>query len=91
MRDKVRLIYTDANSNKYYEMEESVTGSIMVSYGRIGTKPQINYYTMNMWDKKYNEKINKGYKDVSTSIVKFSLEDVFANLDKLELKLSEKG
>jgi len=91
MKDKVRLICQLNGSDKFYEMEQKIEGTFDVFYGRIGAAPQTKTYHISDWQKKYNEKINKGYKDISESIVKFSLEDVFANLDKLELKLSEKG
>lgn len=83
MRNKIRLVCQDGHHNKYYEMEQITSDKMQVSYGRIGASPQIAVYLIGKWNTKYNEKIKKGYIDVSKSITKFSLEDVFANLDKL--------
>ena len=86
MKNKVRLIMQESNHNKFYEMEQYTTNYFNVSYGRIGANPQIRTYHIESWNRKYNEKINKGYKDVSES--KLSIEDIFKELDKLALKFS---
>lgn len=85
MRQKVRLINQENHHNKYYEMEEkrdAVTGDVYieVTYGRMGTAGQHAIYPISQWDKKYKEKIRKGYTDVSESNLSF--EDIFAELDR---------
>ena len=39
--------------------------SFTASWGRIGSNSGTQIYGMNEWDKKYREKINKGYKDTT--------------------------
>lgn len=65
----IKLIcVTSNNNNKYYYMEDLNNGSFRVQYGRVGAKETILTYPINEWDKKYNEKIKKGYIDVSEKI-----------------------
>lgn len=87
MKNKVRLVCQINGHNKYYEMEQTLANEFVVSYGRIGAAPQTAFYGMYDWDKKYKEKIKKGYIDVSDK-KEMSLEEIFANLDKLEAKYS---
>ena len=61
----VYLENTNAHHNKYYEMNENPDGaSFTASWGRIGSNGGTQIYGMNEWDVKYQEKINKGYKDI---------------------------
>lgn len=84
---KKRLVHTENGHNKYYEMEErSHDGMAIISYGRIGQSPTTIIKPMSYWKTKYREKIAKGYRDVSES--RMSLEEIFAELDKLESKFS---
>ena len=61
------LIMVEANGNnhnKYYRMIPNDDGnSFTVEYGRVGSGRQIRQYPLHQWDKKYNEKIRKGYID----------------------------
>lgn len=59
------LISPDANSNKVYIMKEQAGGTFTVEFGRVGTSPQKASYPMSKWNSKYNEKVKKGYKDVT--------------------------
>lgn len=53
-------------SNKFYTMTENGNGTFGVEYGRVGgNAPAVATYDMSLWDKKYNEKLKKGYKDVT--------------------------
>lgn len=55
-------ISADANNNKYYDM--TPMGSIWeAAYGRVGASPQRRTYSLRDWEKKYNEKLAKGYVD----------------------------
>ena len=55
-------ISADANNNKYYDM--TPMGSVWeAAYGRIGASPQRRTYSLRDWEKKYNEKLSKGYVD----------------------------
>ena len=54
----------DGNHNKYYRMLANPDGaSFTAEYGRVGSSQQTRTYPIQQWDKKYNEKIRKGYID----------------------------
>ena len=58
----------NANNSKYYKMIPE-GDSFRVEYGRLGnTNFQTSSYSMSQWDKKYKEKIKKGYEDKSELI-----------------------
>lgn len=60
----VKLMYvSDKNSNKFYNMFEQSDGNFRVEWGRVGYKGEQTIYPMKQWDKKYQEKIKKGYQD----------------------------
>lgn len=56
------LMVTANNNNKYYKMIPCGT-IFKVEFGRVGASPQTSSYPMSQWDKKYNEKVKKGYVD----------------------------
>lgn len=56
------VMVTANNNNKYYKMIPC-TNHWVAEYGRIGAKPQTQSYDYKQWDKKYREKIAKGYVD----------------------------
>ena len=59
------LIMVEANGNnhnKYYRMIPN-GDMFTVEYGRVGAGKQVRQYPIYQWDKKYNEKIRKGYVD----------------------------
>lgn len=56
------------NSNKYYKMTPR-GDRFDVEYGRVGGGKQTASYSISLWNKKYNEKIAKGYVD-RTDLVK---------------------
>lgn len=65
----IKLIcVTPNNNNKYYYMEDLHNGSFKVSYGRVGASETILTYPISLWDKKYSEKLKKGYVDVTEKI-----------------------
>ncbi|MBO0950150.1 WGR domain-containing protein [Fibrella forsythiae] len=57
------IMVTAANNNKYYEMHETASGTFTVSYGRVGGSVSTATYPMDQWDKKFREKVAKGYVD----------------------------
>ena len=62
----VKLICVTANNNnKYYYMTDLNNGTFKVQYGRIGGGETVISYPISQWDKKYNDKIKKGYIDVT--------------------------
>lgn len=56
------MVAAGANNNKYYDMKPN-GDSWIAEYGRVGSNPQVRSYPQSQWDKKYNEKIRKGYVD----------------------------
>ena len=76
----IKLICVTANNNnKFYYMEDLHNGNFKVSYGRVGASETVLTYPISQWDKKYNEKIKKGYTDVTekmTAIKKTSELDI---------------
>lgn len=57
------MITATANNNKYYRMTPK-GDRFLVEFGRIGnTTSQTSSYPISSWNKKYNEKIKKGYVD----------------------------
>lgn len=60
------MMTAGANNNKYYKQIPNADGVTWTAeYGRIGAFPQKKVYQMRDWDKKYREKIKKGYVDQS--------------------------
>lgn len=61
-----KLIFVEGNTNhnKYYTMVDNGS-TISVEYGRVGSTCQKATYSSSDWNKKYNEKIKKGYQDVT--------------------------
>ena len=56
------MIEGDGNHNKYYRMIPN-GDFFTVEYGRVGSSSQTRTYHIYQWEKKYNEKIRKGYID----------------------------
>ena len=65
----IKTIYLENTNNhhdKFYHMIENKDGaSFTASWGRTGSNGRTQIYGMNEWDKKYREKISKGYKDTT--------------------------
>lgn len=57
------VMVTAGNNNKYYRQIPNGDGTWVAEYGRVGATPQRRTYSMSNYDKKYKEKINKGYVD----------------------------
>lgn len=56
------MVTASANNNKYYNMTPH-GDTWTAEYGRVGSSSQTREYSIREWDKKYNEKIKKGYVD----------------------------
>lgn len=62
--EKYLIMVTINNNNKYYKMV--VNGDTWTAeYGRVGAGPQKKVYPISEWQKKYDEKIRKGYVDLT--------------------------
>lgn len=64
---KYLVMVTEQNNNKFYKMTPR-GDRFDVEYGRVGGGNQSASYSINQWNKKYNEKLSKGYVD-RTSLV----------------------
>lgn len=65
MQEVYLEMVTSQNNNKYYHMIEKGDGTFEALYGRIGSTEARAAYLMSQWNKKYNEKIRKGYVDTT--------------------------
>lgn len=64
------LVSANMNSNKFYHMKENQDGTFQVNYGRVGVgSPRVATYPISNWNVKYNEKIRKGYQDMSDTML----------------------
>jgi poly [ADP-ribose] polymerase len=57
------IMVTAENNNKYYEMHEQENDTFTVHYGRVGGTKSVATYPIAQWNKKFREKIAKGYVD----------------------------
>ena len=57
------MVTASANNNKEYKMTPNGDDSWTAEYGRVGGTPQKRVYSMREYEKKYKEKIRKGYVD----------------------------
>src|ERR687885_789518 len=57
------IMVTAENNNKFYEMRENDNGTFTVQYGRVGGTHSTATYPLAQWDKKFREKVAKGYVD----------------------------
>ncbi len=74
----------DINSNKFYLMEESSDGSkFTATWGRVGSAGSKMDYPLSDWQKKYTEKVRKGYEDVTelVSLAKSSSDTTIKDTD----------
>ena len=67
------IMVTADNHNKFYKQIPHGT-TWTAEYGRVGCSSQTKEYPMSQWDKKYNEKLRKGYVD-KTDLVKDLIEE----------------
>lgn len=79
------LMVTDQNNNKFYNMEDIGNGEMKVTYGRVGTDGTVKIYDITDWNKIYNSKIKKGYKDV-TELRKKQASTEYKPLDDKEIQ-----
>ncbi len=70
----------NANNSKYYKMIPQ-GDSFLAEYGRLGNSNyQTATYNISQWDKKYREKIKKGYEDKS-ELIEELVEDIDEDID----------
>ena len=79
----------NANNSKYYKMIPNGS-SFKVEYGRLGNdRFQSTSYPINLWDKKYKEKIKKGYEDKS-ELIQELVQDITPEEDNPYLPIPNK-
>jgi poly [ADP-ribose] polymerase len=84
----VKLVnVSEANNNKAYEMYEQTDGTWLAKWGRVGYKMQEQIYQKSEWDKKYKEKIKKGYRDITDLVSVETASDTNIS-EEPELKVS---
>jgi len=65
------VMVTSENNNKFYEMVEQDNGTIDLYNGRVDvTRIQQDPKPISQWDKIYNSKVKKGYKDITDMVSK---------------------
>lgn len=63
------VMVTADNNNKFYEMTwDGKSSNFDVKYGRVQSTEVTGSYDISKWDSKYNEKVKKGYKDVTHTV-----------------------
>lgn len=62
---KKLIMVTSDNNNKFYEMVWEGGSTFTVNYGRVEATSTTIKYPYSQWNKKYQEKLKKGYKDVT--------------------------
>ena len=81
LRTAKLIMVTAHNNNKYYEMRENGDGTFSVTYGRVGGRATRQSYPVVQWERKYNEKVRKGYKDQTHLFAENSDEIELADID----------
>lgn len=64
----LRMVNAEANNNKDYEMVQTSEQTFEVHYGRVKSSKMVKAYDMSVWDSIYEQKIQKGYVDVTDTI-----------------------
>lgn len=71
------------NNNKFYEArwENQADDTFVAKYGRVNLTSTDQIYAVDQWDKKYKEKIKKGYRDLTTLRAVTKSSSTFRDLD----------
>lgn len=62
------VMVTGANNNKYYEMIYEGGSTFTINYGRIESTKTTLQKPISKWNSIYNEKVGKGYKDITHTV-----------------------
>ena len=76
---KMRMVNGTANNNKFYDILFHDDGSVTAHWGRVGTNGQTA--PLDDWEKKYREKLRKGYRDVTDLQQEESNVEVKSNIE----------
>lgn len=88
-REAELVMVTGENNNKYYKMKEDGNGKFTVRYGRVGGSESTYTYDMHLWDKKFNSKVKKGYKDITSLRATEDSGDATTGLTKMGCQSSQ--
>jgi predicted DNA-binding WGR domain protein len=70
-----RLEFKDGSSNKFWKLEKTRDGSWLATWGKIGTTGQSIGYDSTTAQKKFMEKIAKGYQVVNGAKIKEEVKE----------------
>jgi len=79
------IMVSTSNNNKYYRMIDN-GDTFDVEWGRVGGRSQTANYEISEWDKKYREKIRKGYVDNSGLFLKKKTSSDYKKIDDKVVK-----
>ena len=82
------IMVSDKNNNKYYEMIYEGGSNFTINYGRVESTRTTLQKGINQWNSIYNEKIKKGYKDI-THTVSVIVEDKIIEPENKLLEIKE--
>lgn len=85
------IMVTGENNNKYYEMTyDGSSPNFDVKYGRVESTAVTGSYPIRQWESKYNEKVKKGYKDVTeyvtTEVVEVKADGVLGKIQESKVE-----
>ena len=85
----MKVIYLENRDGhfKFYKMTKLSEDEWLAEYGRIGNAPLKKKYSMNVWQKKYQEKISKGYIDITSTVTS---NEVAPSKSAVQIIISEK-
>lgn len=89
MAKYAKLIMVDGtnNHNKYYEMKQINDMQFQSNWGRYGSTPMTKLYSMAVWDKIYQQKLQKGYADVTgLKVVSSSSDSEYDTIEDTAVK-----
>lgn len=89
IKPRYLIMVTADNHNKFYKQIPHGS-SWTAEYGRVGCSSQTRDYPMSLWDKKYNEKLRKGYID-QTELVKELITENTDDSGKTEAEIENKA
>ena len=84
------VMVSESNNNKFYEMKELDDGTIELHNGRVDvTRIRQSPKPIGNWEKIYNSKIKKGYRDVTSLVSKKIIKEnkvEYVDVDNKEVK-----
>ena len=89
VKPRYLIMVTADNHNKFYKQIPH-GNTWTAEYGRVGCSSQTKDYPMSLWEKKYNEKVRKGYID-QTELVKELITENTDDSGKTEAEIENKA